>query len=100
MEDADERKIPIPLGEIQSVTDHEQIRNGEPDVISADFLQTPRRFLEKHTGFYPTRLQLPDLSQHSLQCLARVQDIIYEQHVAAAHVDPQFLSEHQFPRFS
>ena len=99
MQHPDERQVPIPLREIQSIADDKKVRDFKTDVICLDVLRPAARLVEHHADFYPTRFERLDFGQHAAHGFAGVQNVVHQQHVTPAHVQPQFLGENQFARF-
>ena len=44
---ADKRQVPVSLGKIKPVADHEKVRNAEPDVVGLHRFRPPRFFLQQ-----------------------------------------------------
>ena len=99
MQHADEGQVAVSFREVQAVADHKVVRHGEPDVIGRDFFNAPRGFVEQDADFDAARFEGANFGQHAIQGLAGVQDVVQEQHIAATHVQPQFLGENQVTRF-
>ena len=96
---ADERQVAVTLGKVQPVADDEQIRNLEADVIRIHFFHAARGLVQQHADFDPARLERADFWQHAAHGLAGVEDVVHQQHVAPADVEPQLLGEDQFAGF-
>ena len=58
-----------------------------------------RRLVQQHTGLDATRLERAKFGDHPAHGAARVQNVIHQQHVTTAHVEPQFLGENEIARF-
>src|SRR5215472_10845126 len=97
MKDSNKRQIPVPLGEIQSVPNHENIWNLKPDVIRLNVNYSTRRFIEQHANPDPAGFEPPQFFQHPRHGMAGIQYIIDQQHVAAMNVKPQLLGKYQLP---
>src|SRR5437016_10543416 len=95
MQDADERQVAVALGEIQSISDDEELRNGKAYIVGADFFNAARSLFQQHAGFDSTWLQLPHFAQHAMQRSARVEDVVHEEDVAATDVQAELLREDQ-----
>ena len=91
--------MPIPLGEIQSIADHKIIWNFKADIIRFDIFHAARRFVQENAGFDPARLERLQFAEHASHRFAGIQNIVHQQHVASAHVEPQFFGEKQIAGF-
>src|SRR5882724_2280882 len=99
MQHADERQVAVTLGKIKPIADDKEIRNLKADVIGANFFDSTRRLVQQNANFCPARIECANFWQHAAQGFSRVQNIIHEQHVAAANIEAQFLRENQIAGF-
>lgn len=57
LQDSNERQVPVTLRKIEPIANDKEVGNRKADVICADFLGPPRRFIKKHAGPDPLRFQ-------------------------------------------
>src|SRR5439155_10260692 len=96
---AHERQIAIAFGEVQPVTDDEEIGDFKPDVVRLHVFKAAPGFVEQNAGADAARFENAQLAEHPVKGPARIENVVHQQHVAAADVEPQFLGDHQFAGF-
>ena len=98
MQHPDERQIAIALREVQSVAHDEEVGDFEPHIVRFHRFHAARRFVQQHARLDPARLEGAELAQHAVERLARVENVIHQQHIAPSHVEPQFLGKDEVAR--
>src|SRR5690349_8795989 len=98
LENPDEGQVAKAFGEVQSVADDEQIRDGESDIVSFDGFDPASGLVEQDAGAEPPGLQLLNHGTDTAHGASRIQNIVYQQDVASLHIEAQFLGKDQFAR--
>src|SRR5436190_23259776 len=99
MQHADKRQIAISLREVQSISNHKEIRNFELHVVGFNLFNAPRSLIQQHASLDTARLKRLQFSEHPIKRLPGIENVVHEQHVASAYIKTQFLRKNQFSRF-
>ena len=99
MQHPHERQIAKTLREVQSVADHEEVGDFKPHIVRFHRLDAPRRLVQQHARLDPARFESLELAQHTVERFSRVENVIHQQHIAPAHVEPQFFGKDEVPGF-
>ena len=83
------------LGVVETVADDEFVGNLKADVVCWDVVLAPGFFGEQNTGANFPGLHGLQFADHRAEGFAGVEDVIDEQYIAVADVEPEFLGEHQ-----
>src|SRR5918994_1122068 len=84
-DDADKGKLPIGMGDVHAVTDHEHVRAHEADEIGLDGDRPLAGLLEEHGGQNPARAARHQEILGEDESAVRFENVVDEEDVALAH---------------
>ena len=80
---------------VEAESDDEFVGDLEADVVRGDVVLAPGFFGEQNTGANFPGLHGLKFADHRAEGFAGVEDVIDEQYIAVADVEPEFFGEHQ-----
>src|SRR5580658_7530150 len=97
MEDADILQVPVALGKIEPVSDHEFVRNGEADVVALYRLQTARGLVQQRSQAQRFWTALSKYAQEIVGRESGIEDILDQDHIQSGDVVVQILEHAHLP---
>ena len=95
VQEADEGEVAVFLAVIQTVAYDKFVGNGEADVVGGDVFEAAGRLVEEDADFEAAGLEGEQFGLDAGKGPTGVKNIVNEQHVPPAHVEPQFRGEDQ-----
>ena len=93
MQNPNKGQVAVTFRKIQPVPDDKTVRNIKPNIIGLHIFNAARGFIEQHADFYPPGAKRTKFLHHTNHGMARIENVIDQQHIAALDIQAQFFSK-------